>query len=175
MEKISRRSREALMGSGLVACVLHLWFLQMIWCRRLSSRRDLQLSMEQLAAKWEAVGMKIGTSKLETIVLSRMKLLLHGRNVWWDVFARRLYQIVYLVLMEAAAWTDLFRWITQHFTSTQAIVQQQCFRWLEARTPSPPHTHTHIHKKKKFLFTVLVQSKTVPPCFLKVETSGGHN
>jgi len=39
-----------------------------------SSGRDHQLSLERFAAECEAAGMRIGTSKSETIVLSRKKV-----------------------------------------------------------------------------------------------------
>ena len=45
-----------------------------------SSGRDLQLSLEQFAAECEAAGMRIGTSKSETMVLSRKRVECSGRE-----------------------------------------------------------------------------------------------
>ncbi|TKS64956.1 LINE-1 reverse transcriptase -like protein [Collichthys lucidus] len=73
MDRISRRSQgvEGLRFGGLrIGSLLFADDLVLL----ASSERDLQLSLEQFAAECEAAGMRISTSKSETMVLSRKRV-----------------------------------------------------------------------------------------------------
>ena len=73
MDRISRRSQgvEGVRFGGLsIASLLFADDVVLL----ASSSRDLQLSLERFAAECEAVGMRISTSKSETMVLSRKRV-----------------------------------------------------------------------------------------------------